>query len=109
MLREFHIHRGTDSSYFTDPVVEQDDEEVPFWKDGAPDDQPIISERLSGEQLRQLLSKFHQVLCNQPGQTQLAEHKIDTGSACPVRLQITACLQRRFSTGVTGDAPAGDN
>ena len=44
MLREFQIHLATDSNYFTDPVVEQNEEEVPFWKDGAPDDQPIIRE-----------------------------------------------------------------
>ena len=36
MLRDSQIHLATDSNYFTDPVVEQDEEEVPFWKDGAP-------------------------------------------------------------------------
>ena len=82
MLREFQVHRATDSNYFTDGG---DDGEVPFWKDGAPDDQPIISEQLSSDQqqqLQQLLSKFDQVLCNQPGQTRLKH----TGSARPVRL-----------------------
>ena len=70
-------------------MIEEDDDDVPFWKDGSLDDQLCISEQLSSdqqEQLRQLLSKFNQVLCNQPGQTQLAERKIETGSARPVRL-----------------------
>ena len=59
------------------------------WKDGDPDDQPTISERLSTEQqeqLRGVLTEFDQVFQNQPGQTQLAEHRIETGSARPVRL-----------------------
>ena len=38
MLREFRIHRATDSNYFTDCAEGGDDDEVPFWKDGAPDD-----------------------------------------------------------------------
>ena len=87
MLREFQIHRATDMNYFTDG----DDDEVLFWKDGAPDDQPLIIEQLSSDQqqqLQQLLSKFNQVLCNQPGQIQLTEHKIDTGSARPVRCSL---------------------
>ena len=89
MLRAFQVHRTTESNYFTDGVVEESDEDVLFWKDGDPDDQPTISDQLNSEQqqqLSQLLMEFGQVLQNQPGHTQLAEHKIDTGSARPVRL-----------------------
>ena len=83
MLRAFQIHRASESNYFTDSVVEERDEDVLFWKDGDPDDQPTISERLSTEQqeqLRELLTEFDQVFQNQPGQTQLAEHRIETES-----------------------------
>ena len=89
MLRAFQIHRASESNYFTDGVVEENSKDVLFWKDGDPDDQPTISDRLNTEQqeqLRQLLMEFNQVFQNQPGQTQLAEHKIDTGTARPVRL-----------------------
>ena len=86
MLRAFQVHRAVESN---DGVVEENDEDVLFWKDGDPGDQPTISDRLGAEQQkqrRQLLTEFNQVFRNQPGQTQLAEHKIDTGSARPVRL-----------------------
>ena len=47
MLIEFPVHRAIDSNYFAD---RGDDNEVPFWKDGAPDNQPLISEQLSSDQ-----------------------------------------------------------
>ena len=37
-------------------------------------------------QLQQVLKEFDKVLQNQPGQMELAEHKIETGSTHPVRL-----------------------
>ena len=33
-----------------------------------------------------MLKKFNDVLGNEPGQTALAEHHIDTGTATPIRL-----------------------
>ena len=60
-----------------------------FWQEGTPQDQPMIGEQLTDEQLlqlQQILKEFSQVLQNQPGRTELAEHKIETGSARPVRL-----------------------
>ena len=60
-----------------------------FWQEGTPQDQPMIGEQLTNEQLLQLqliLKEFSQVQQNQPGRTELAEHKIETGSARPVRL-----------------------
>ena len=90
MLKEFQVHKAVESSYFTEDVeYESDEEEVPFWQDGTPQDRPTISKQLSDEQvlqLQQVLLQFDQVLKNQPGRTVLAEHRIETGTARPVRL-----------------------
>ena len=91
MLKGFQVHRATESNYFVDNIEGENDEEfeeVLFWQDGTPQDQPVIGEQLTNEQiqqLKQILSEFDQVLRNQPGRTVLAEHKIETGPACPVR------------------------
>ena len=64
MLRAFKVHRTTESNYFTDGVVEESDEDVLFWKDGDPDDQPTIGDQLNSEQQQQLsrlLMEFGQV------------------------------------------------
>ena len=90
MLKEFQIHRVTESSYFvTDSGGDDEDEDLLFWLDGTPEDRPPIGQELTSgqvEQLHQILSEFSQVLQNQPGRTGLAEHKIDTGTARPVIL-----------------------
>ena len=91
MLRTFQVHRTTESNYFTDGVVEESNEDVLFWKDGDPDDQPTISDQLNSEQqqqLSQLLVEFSQVATSESTWpcTQLAEQNIDTGSARPIRL-----------------------
>ena len=60
-------------------VVEESDEDMLFWKDSDPDDQPTISDQLDSEQqqqLSQLPTEFGQVLQNQPDHTQLAEHRL---------------------------------
>ena len=67
MLTAFQVHRATESNtrtYSFGKMVRL-----------------MISHTEQQEQLRQLLMEFNQVFQNQPGQTQLAEHKIDTGSA----------------------------
>ena len=89
MLKEFQIHRVTESSYFvTDSGGDDEDEDLLFWLDGTPEDKPLIGQELTSgqvEQLHQILSEFSQVLQG------LAEHKIDTGTARPVRLPPTGC------------------
>ena len=88
MLKEFQVHRAAESSYFADDV-ESESDEVLFWQEGDPQDQPVIGEQLTEEQvlkLQKILKEFDQVLQNQPGRTGLAEHKIETGSARPVWL-----------------------
>ena len=72
----------------TEPL---EDSELPLWKENPSDGEsmPTISERLSSsqkEQLRQLREEFADVMSDQPGRTTLAEHRIETGSARPVRL-----------------------
>ena len=90
MLKEFQVHRITESSYFVDTSGQDDgDEDILFWSDGAPEDQPLIGKQLDKKQLLQLqrvLAEYSQLLQNQPGHTSLAEHKIETGTACPVML-----------------------
>ena len=90
MLKEFQVHRTTESSYFVDTSGQDDgDEDILFWSDGAPEDQPLIGKQLDKKQLLQLqqvLAEYSQVLQNQPGHTSLAEHKIETGTARPVKL-----------------------
>ena len=54
MLREFHIHRTTDSNYWTDEVISDDsDDEVPVWNE-TPEGQPRIDEQLNDSQRQQL-------------------------------------------------------
>ena len=95
MLKEFQVHKATESSYFADEV-ECESDEVLFWQEGTPQDQPIIGQQLTDEQLlqlQQILKEFSQVLRNQPGRTELAEHKIETGSAHPYGYLLTGYLR----------------
>ena len=60
-----------------------------LWKDGdSNEEEPSYGEQLTGQQLKQLqgvLTDFKDVLCSEPGQTDLVEHTIETGSAPPSR------------------------
>ena len=102
MLKKFQVHRITESSYFVDTSGQGDrDEDILFWSDGAPEDQPLIGKQLDKKQLLQLqrvLAEYSQVLQNQPGHTSLAEHKIETGTAHPVRLPPYRLSQAYRST-----------
>ena len=89
MLRAFQVRSASEANYFSESVVEEREDDVLFWKDGAPDDQPVVGAQLEvgqKEELAKFLAEFDLVLQNKPGRTQLAEHRIDTGSARPVRL-----------------------
>ena len=58
-----------------------------LWDDRG-DEDPSISEHLTTQQLlslQQLIEDFRDVFNNEPGRTTLAEHRIETGSAKPVR------------------------
>ena len=78
MLRKWHTPSAT--SFFVEEVatspLEQDD--VVMWKDDCVEDQPVIDEELAED-------RFSDILKNEPGQTSLVDHQIDTGMAKPVR------------------------
>ena len=68
-----------------------DGDELLLWKDDAVEEpnEPIISDRLSATQrrdLHKLREDFSDVMCDLPGRTNLAVHPIETGTARPVRL-----------------------
>ena len=94
--RIFHInilrkwHTPSAASLLADLTSAQD--EIPLWKEDTEiqDNSPVISHKLDKgrkTQLQALLDDFNDVLSDKPGRTNIAEHKIETRSASPVRLQ----------------------
>ena len=71
--------------------LEEEDDEVVDWKEGQGDGKgggPTIGERLSSnqrEELQQVLEEFADVLQDEPGRTNLIEHRIEADGARPVR------------------------
>ena len=68
-------------------------DEIPVWRElgsGTFSAEDIrFGDQLTAEQrgtLRALLGEFSSVMSNTPGQTTLTEHRIETGTACPVKL-----------------------
>ncbi len=88
MLKEFKVLQKISSNYPVEMTaeVQGEEEDIMFWKDGEPSDQPTISDHLKADQKEQLNTEFAQVFQNQPGCTPLVQHKIETGAAHPVRL-----------------------
>ena len=90
MLKTFQIHQITESSYLvTDGVGDNEEGDILFWLDGTPDDRPLVGQGLNNDQrqqLQQILTEFSEVLQNKPGHTKLVEHRIETGTSCPVKL-----------------------
>jgi hypothetical protein len=71
------------------------------------DKQPIIGEQLNQQQwkeLQEVLKEFEDVLRNEPGQTALAEHHIDTGSHTVASVSSTTCLSGVSTEGAGRDA-----
>ena len=59
MLKEFQIHRVTESSYFvTDSGGDDENEGLLFWLDGTLEDKSLIGQELTSGQVEQL----HQIL-----------------------------------------------
>ena len=84
-LRVFHInmlrkwHQPQSENYLVQEVNESD--EIPVWQEEGKS-APIIGDQLSNEQrqdVKELLAKFEKVFDEKPGQTTLAEHRIQTG------------------------------
>ena len=90
MLKTFQIHQLIESSYLvTDGEGDSEDGDILFWLDGTPDDRPLVGQGLNNnqrQQLQQILTEFSEVLQNKPGHTKLVEHRIETGTSCPVKL-----------------------
>ena len=90
MLKEFQIRKPLESSFLVEaePADDIDEADVLLWDD-SPEGKPTIGGQLRDsqkQQLQKVLKEFSDVLRNEPGRTDLAEHKIDTGCANPVRL-----------------------
>ncbi len=71
-------------------VVDVDMEEVPTWREQGSigENQPAIGEQLSEVQRRQLerfLKGYSDIMQNQPGRTNLAEHGVNTRLAWPIK------------------------
>ena len=84
MLREWHESKPL--ALYTDEVVAGDHEDV-LWDDADPSP-PIVNRRLTEQQsqdVQQIIAEFADVFSTNPGATRLAEHRIETGSAKPVR------------------------
>ena len=91
LLRKWHTPVGV--SYWSEEDEGMDlEEDVVVYDSGAGGtggEQPVISDRLDGQQKRELqevLDSLADVLCNEPGRTILAEHRIETKEARPVRM-----------------------
>ena len=88
MLRKWHVPVST--NYWAEEVVVNiDREEVLTWREQGSigEDQPAIGEQLSEvqrQQLEGLLRGYSDIMQNQPGRTNLAEHDVETGSARPI-------------------------
>ena len=85
MLKEWHV--PTSTNYLTLECQENntDDEAgIPTWDGGT--GKVTVGEQLTKKQIEQLediLSEFSTVLQATPGGTDLCEHRIETGDACP--------------------------
>lgn len=91
MLRKWHEPAASAFTAMEEVADEPDGEDVPLWN-GEPStaaSNPVFGEQLTSEQqheLQGLLKEFADVMQNQPGRTDVAEHTIDTGAARPVKL-----------------------
>ena len=91
----FHINmlkkwkEEASAAYFVMEGGDEEDElEVLTW-DGGGEGEPVVGEGLTEGQrdtLKKLLSRHHDTLTAIPGCTNLAQHRISTGYASPIRL-----------------------
>jgi len=87
MLRQWHEPEDTTLLTVDAGDEQQDQEDVIIWND-TEEGEPAISQQITPDQcreLRLLMKKYSDVFDNKPGSTTLAEHRIETGSAKPVR------------------------
>ena len=104
-LRTFHInmlrkwHENKPLSLYTDDVVEEETDDVILWHEEN-DLPPVINhELLEGQtqDMKQIISDYKDVFSTKPGRTHLTEHRIDAGTAHPIR-QMPYRLPHAYST-----------
>ena len=90
MLKKFYVSEQT-AGFAQEGIKEEtEDHDIPTWKS----QQMAVTSELCGkqlmkeqkEQLQQVLHNYQDIFKDSPGHTKLAEHKIPTGDARPVRL-----------------------
>eukprot|EP00731_Ephydatia_muelleri_P001970 Em0001g1970a len=91
MLREFYPDNHQQVVGWAEDMETDLQEEIPVWKDGEAVtlDSCHMGEQLTPEQkteLCTLLKEVSGVMSNIPGVTRMAEHRIETGNARPVKL-----------------------
>eukprot|EP00731_Ephydatia_muelleri_P007213 Em0003g1461a len=91
MLREFYPDNHQQVVGWAEDMETDLQEEIPVWKDGEAVtlDSCHMGEQLTPEQKKELctlLKEVSGVMSNIPGVTRMAEHRIETGNARPVKL-----------------------
>ena len=87
MLRRWYDSKSISASLYTDDVMEEDPDDIIWWGDGE-NLPPLINTQLTNDQrqeMERIVSDFKDVFDTKPGRTSLAEHRIETGLAKPVR------------------------
>ena len=88
MLKQWYV--PTETGYLVDISVDSHEDDIPTWKENdGKSTQFQIADRLSNAekaQLLDLLVEFKDIFQNKPGLTTMAEHRIYTRDAVPVRL-----------------------
>ena len=88
MLKQWYV--PTETGYLVDISVDSHEDDIPAWKENDGESTQFqIADRLSNAEKAQLLDlfvEFKDIFQNKPGLTTMAEHRIYTGDAVPVRL-----------------------
>ena len=103
MLRQWYV---PESIYYAEKMDEIDSDDVPVWKEHTNE---TLGDKLTDTQqsdLKEMLEEYLDVMRNESGKKNLAEHNIVTSEAHPVRLPPyqLPCIQRNCSAGVKGHA-----
>ena len=102
VLKAFRVRQPVENRYRVEDVMGSDDPEddfdFPVWNETL-DEQPTIGEQVTEQQqedseLREVLKDLKDVLRNEPGQTALVKHHIDTGTTNPVQRMSTEGARR---------------
>ena len=87
MLKGFYVHKSTESNYSVEEGSEgclDGSSDIPVWNEKQVVE-PQLGQQLTGIQCQQVIKEFEGVVRDLPGKIRLTEHRIETGSAMPVR------------------------